>query len=346
MLTETTDSKPHRAPHALLVANGHGSHVGAHLAAAASADTPVTLIDIRAAWEGPRLWARILHRLAGKRPARLGSFSARVAALGGSGEFTHVITTGIAPVTARALSQLHARGLRTVNFLTDDPWNPANGAAHFWSALTQYDVVFSPRTANLADLRKHGCRDVRFLPFAYNPDEHFAEAAASAQERAKYRCDVAFIGGADAQRVELLRPLLASALSCQLYGGYWERHAPTRPYARGVVLGRDYRLAVSGARVNICMGRLANRDGHAMRSYELPAMSAALVVEDTGEHRDMFGPDEQSVLYYQNAETLVAQVQRLCADEPLRLRLAQAAKARVGTAANTYAARLRTMLEA
>lgn len=346
MLTETISSKPERTPRALLVANGDRSHVGAHLLAAAQGKRPVTLIDTRAAWEAPRFWARILHHLPGKRPARLGSFSQRVAALGGGGQFTHVITTGIAPVTARSLAQLRARGLRTVNFLTDDPWNPAHNTAHFWSALSQYDVVFTPRTANLADLCAQGCRDVRYLPFAYNPDEHFAEMAVNDEERAKYSCDVAFIGGADAQRVALLRPLLATQLSCQLYGGYWERHAATRRYARGMVLERDYRLAVSGARVNICMGRLANRDGHAMRSYELPAMGAALVVEDTGEHRDMFGPDEQSVLYYQNAGSLAAQVQRLCADEPLRLRLALAAKSRVGTAANTYAARLQTLLEA
>jgi spore maturation protein CgeB len=155
---------------------------------------------------------------------------------------------------------------------------------------------------------------------------------------------VAFIGGADAQRVELLAPLLATDLHCQLYGGLWERFAPTRRYARGMVLDRDYRLAVSGARVNICMGRLANRDGHAMRSYELPAMGAALVVEDTSEHRAMFGAEEATVLYYQTAANLAAQVARLCADEVLRARLASAVMQRVASKDNTYAARLRALL--
>ena len=347
MLIETTGSAlTDPSPRALLVANGDRSHVGAHLIAAASPETPVKLVDTRAAWEGPWLWSRILYRFAGKRPARLRSFSTRVEALGGEGHFTRVITTGIAPVTSSALARLRACGLRAVNFLTDDPWNPANGAAHFWSALRQYDVVFSPRTANIDDLRRHGCRDVRYLPFAYNPDEHFSETSDSAEERAKYQCDVAFIGGADAQRVELLRPLLASHLRCNLYGGFWERHADTRARARGLVFERDYRLAVSGARVNICMGRLANRDGHAMRSYELPAMGAALVVEDTSEHRDMFGADEAGVLYYQSAQSLAAQVVRLCSDEALRVRLAKAANQRVATAANTYAARLQTLLGA
>jgi len=335
---------PNTAIRALLVANGDHGHVGGHLVSCATAAAPLTLIDTRAAWQGPRLLSRILFHFAGKRPIRLGSFSARVAALGGTGGFTHVITTGIAPVTARALVKLRARGLRTVNFLTDDPWNPANGAAHFWSTLSQYDVVFSPRSANLDDLRKHGCRDVRYLPFAYNPADHFVEAAAGPEERTKYACDVTFIGGADAQRVELLAPLLATRLRCHLYGGYWDNFAATRAYARGIVLDRDYRLAVSGARVNICMGRLANRDGHAMRSYELPAMGAALVVEDTSEHRAMFGADEATVLYYQTAENLAAQVTRLCSDEALRTRLASAVRERVATGENTYAARLQALL--
>lgn len=335
-----------RSPHALLVAIGDRSHVGAHLLAAERPETPVSLLDLREAWEGSRLLGRLLFHFAGKRPLRLGSFSARVAALGETGRFTHVITTGIAPVTARALRQLRARGVRTVNFLTDDPWNPANAARHFWSTLKEYDVVFTPRTANFEDLRRYGCRDVRYLPFAYNPAEHFPEAAASVEERAKYSCDVAFIGGADAQRVELLAPLLATGLRCYLYGGMWERFSVTRAYARGMVLDRDYRLAVSGARVNVCMGRLANRDGHAMRSYELPAMGAALVVEDTSEHRDMFGADGAAVLYYQTAANLASQVARLCADEALRARLASAVLQRVASADNTYAARLRTLLSA
>jgi hypothetical protein len=333
-------------PHTLLVAIGDRSHVGAHLLAAQPPETPVTLLDLREAWKGPRLLGRIIYHFGGRRPIRLGSFSARVAALGGTGGFSHVITTGIAPVTARALVQLRARGVRSVNFLTDDPWNPAHDARHFWPTLSQYDVVFTPRTANIEDLRKQGCRDVRYLPFAYNPAEHFPEAAASVEERAKLSCDVAFIGGADAQRVELLAPLLATGLHCHLYGGLWERFAPTRAHARGMVLDRDYRLAVSGARVNICMGRLANRDGHAMRSYELPAMGAALVVEDTSEHRALFGPEETSVLYYQTPANLAARVARLCADEALRARLASAVMQRVATEDNTYAARLRALLTA
>ena len=340
------ETAPNTATSALLVANGERSHVGGHLVASATGVLPLTLLDTRAAWAGPRLLSRILYHFAGKRPTRLGSFSAHVAALGGTGNFTHVLTTGIAPVTARALLKLRARGVRTVNFLTDDPWNPANGAAHFWPTLNEYDVVFSPRSANLDDLQKHGCRDVRYLPFAYNPTEHFAEAPGSAEERAKYACDVTFIGGADAQRVELLAPLLATPWRCHLYGGYWDNFVATRAHARGIVLDRDYRLAVRGARVNICMGRLANRDGHAMRSYELPAMGAALVVEDTKEHRAMFGADEASVLYYQDAESLAAQVTRLCSNEALRARLAGAAQARVATPENTYAARLRALLAA
>jgi spore maturation protein CgeB len=334
-------SEPERL---LLVANLAPEHMGAHfLAAARSCNIALDTADMREAWAGPELLRRLSHHFAGKRPTALERFSRRVVKLSQVAKPSVLLTTGIAPLHARAIRAIRERGVRCINYLTDDPWNRANGAQFFWASLRAYDTIYSPRRANLADLSAHGCADVRYLPFGYNPDIHFP-IELTEDERARYACDVAFVGAADADRIALVQPLLCSDLHTKLYGSFWERHSYTRPYHRGVVFERELRAAVGGAKVNLCMGRAANRDGHAMRTFELPAMRACMLVEDTAEHREIFGEDDVCVSYYTSPADLVKQARALCADAPRRERLAAAAHAKICDGSNTYAARLSTMV--
>lgn len=329
----------------LIVANFAPEHVGAHLLAAArSSGVECAVADTREAWAGPAWLRRFCHHALGRRPGALGAFSGHVLDECRRAPPSALLSTGVSPLHARALRSIRALGVRCVNFLTDDPWNPANGARFFWAALREYDCVYSPRTSNLADLRAYGCRDVRYLPFAYSPELHFpAEPGA---ERARYACDVAFIGAADDDRVRLLAPLLSSELHIRLYGSYWSRRSSTRPFDCGIVLGRDLRAAVAGAKVQVCMGRAANRDGHAMRSFELPAMRACMIVEDTAEHRALFGEDDECVQYFCGSTDLLSRLRELCADDARRERLATAAWQRITSGEHTYAARLRALLSA
>ncbi|HEX2676321.1 MAG TPA: DUF3880 domain-containing protein, partial [Polyangiales bacterium] len=191
----------------LIVGQAAPEHVGAaFLSAARSAAIDATLADSTAAWAGGKLRQRLSFRLLGKRPTALGTFSRRVVELCREVRPSVLLSTGVAPVTHDALRAIGKLGVRRINYLTDDPWNPATGARYFWKSLREYDTIYSPRHANMNDLRAHGCGDVRFMPWAYNPELHFPETAQNDAERARYACDVAFVGGGDAGRVELVRP--------------------------------------------------------------------------------------------------------------------------------------------
>jgi spore maturation protein CgeB len=331
----------------LLVANLAPEHLGAHLLSGGrNSGIECATADMREAWAGPSWLRRFCHHALGRRPSALGAFSAHVLASCRAVPPSVLLSTGVAPLHASALRSIRTLGVRCVNFLTDDPWNPANGARFFWDALREYDRVYTPRTANLEDLRDHGCRDVRYLPFGYNPELHFPAETLSATEVQRYACDVAFIGAADDDRVRLLEPLLRSELHVRLYGSYWSRRAKARAFDGGMVHDRELRAAVAGAKVHVCMGRAANRDGHAMRSFELPAMRACMIVEDTLEHRELFGEDGACVVYYRGATELIARARELCADDARRERLSRAAWQRITTGEHTYAARLRALIRA
>jgi spore maturation protein CgeB len=331
----------------LIVGNPEEYHVGAHfLSAAKQLGVEARLLDVREA-HSRNVWVnRFFHRAWGKRPAHLGRFSQRLAAICRERQPQLLLVTGISAPHAGALKEIGGMGIQRANYLTDDPWNPANGARFFWPALREYDAVWSPRRANLDDLRHHGCKQVAYLPFGYNPELHFPESPKTAEERERFECDVAIIGGADDDRFPIALALARAGFKLKLYGGYWDRNAELRRFWKGFVHGRELRMAVGGARVNICMGRKANRDGHAMRSLEFPAMGACLMVEDTLEHRELFGEDGVCVEYYAGLDELVAKAKALCAEPERAQALGQKAfRHTCRDSKNTYADRLEKILD-
>jgi len=330
-----------------IVGSSEEYQVGAHLLAAArQLGIAATMLDISEA-HSRSIWVnRFFHHLLNHRPAHLNRFTQRLLELCRESKPNLLLVTGISAPHLEALKEIGKMGIRRVNFLTDDPWNPRNGAGFFWPGLREYDVIWSPRRANLEDLRQHGCRRVEYLPFGYNPALHFPEAPTTEGERERFACDVVFVGGADADRLPVARALVRTGLKVHLYGGFWDRDKELRRHWRGFVYGREQRLAVQCARVNLCLSRRANRDGHAMRSLELPAMGACMVVEDTPEHRELYGADAECVVYYHDVPGVVNQVQALCR-EPARARqLGENVWQRICVQGrHSYADRLQAMLQ-
>jgi hypothetical protein len=212
------------------------------------------------------------------------------------------------------------------------------------SALPLYDHVFTPRRANVPELEAlHGPR-IHYLPFAYAPEIHFPPEALSAEEQIHWSSDVLFIGGADEERAAIMRALIQSGFQLSLWGGYWDRMSGFESVARGHAGPAEFRRLVAHAGVNLCLVRRANRDGHSMRSFELAAVGGCLAVEDTAEHRDLFGPDGECVRYFTSASDLGNVLKTLLADRLECRRLASAVRSRIiNGGQHTYAARLKTI---
>ncbi len=323
-------------------------HVGASfIRAAPELGIPTVLADIRSATQAPKWLARVYWHLLDKTPPRLREFRDSLAALQRATSAGALLTFGMSPADTRTLSLLGARGVIRANFATDDPWNPANSSRWFLRALRSYDLVFTPRRANIADLDRLGCARVEYLPFAYDPTVHFPEGPA-AKFADRFECDVAFVGGGDADRIPYVDALRAAGISVRVYGGGWQKYPRWRSRWGGHVLGSDYRQAVAHARLQLCLVRRANRDGHVMRSFELPAMRTCILAEDTAEHREIYGGSGESrVAYFANEGEMIAQAKRLLANESLRLEMANRVFQHVVEASsNTYGARFSAIVRA
>jgi spore maturation protein CgeB len=251
-----------------------------------------------------------------------------------------LVALGTAALTRPALQRLASAGTVCMTFCSDDPFNKTQRADWHLAALPVYSVVFTPRRANIADLRALGCADVRYLPFGYD-ETLFAPYAG---EPAGGELDVLFVGGADADRVEFMREFLRSGLKVGLVGGYWARFPETAPYALGHKTPAELCMLSAEAKVNLCLVRRANRDGHVMRTFEIAAVGGCMLAEDTEEHREIFGPEGEAVLYFRSAAEASMKTGSLLRNPEQRLRMAECVRVRVGGAENTYRARLATML--
>jgi spore maturation protein CgeB len=331
----------------LIVGDRGGTNVGECFERAAiAAGHSVQFAEVREAHRAPLWIRRINWHLRGHRPTRLNQFCAGLVEMSRDYKPDILLATGVAPITRETLEIIRSHGAKTINYLTDDPWNPSQKSKWFLKALGGYDWVFSPRRANLADLTAQGCREARYLPFAYDPRLHFPEAPQTGEESQKYVADIVFIGGADKDRVPYAEALSRAGFAVAFYGGYWDRYPATRTMWRGYAEVRTLRLATSGAKISLCLVRRANRDGHTMRSFEAAAMGGCLLVEDTPEHREIFGEDGYAVVFFNSMSKMVDSAKWLLSHESERQRLARRVHALIVGGKNTYAERLKWILKA
>lgn len=326
-----------------IVGSFDNTHVGGSLARAASRlGWNTRRFEASEAMRGNTFLRRLVWRAA-RRPLRLDAFSAAVTEACSNAERSDVlIATGGAPLKSSALRALRARGVFCINYSTDDPWNPSHRSRWHLSALRDYDVVFTPRRANMRDFADLGCADVRYLPFGYDEDLFAPVSALPAEDER----DVLFVGGADADRLAFMEAFMREFPRIALVGGRWSRYAATRGAALGEHTPDSLRRLTAAAKVNLCLVRRANRDGHVMRTFEAAATGACMLVEDTAEHRSIFGENREAVVYFTGPGEAAVRARELVADAAERARLAAAVRARIVAGAHTYRDRLAAMLEA
>ena len=329
----------------IIVGGNGGTNVADALVKAAKfLNLDIGSFDIKSAYHAPKLVNQINWYLRGKYPSKLHWFSNQILQKCSQEQPKWLLTTGIAPVNFQALQKMRNLGIQCLNFLTDDPWNPAHYPPWFFKSLPYYDVVFTPRRGNINDLKKIGCQDVRYLPFGYDRDLFYPETPVDT-EKEQYIADVMFAGGADRDRVPYINALIQAGMKLNLYGTYWERFPETKSYTCGQADVRTLRLAISTAKISLCLVRKANRDGNCMRTFEVPAVGGCMLTEDTEEHREIFGEEGKAVVYFQTIPEMVEKARWLLSHDEERKRLATAAHLLITQGHHTYRDRLQTMLE-
>ncbi len=328
----------------MVIGNPESFHVGAHFFKAANEiGLKAVIKDIKGAFSESLLIQSALWKYGGHKPKNLGSFGNEVVAHCKEGCYSTVLATGIAPLDRNCLRHLRSAGIQSINYLTDDPWNRAHHAPWFLNALSLYDNVFTTKSSIIQDLTNAGCRKIHFCPFGYDREVHnYPPHKDSAVEG----LDILFVGGMDSDRKKIMEPLIGNNFCLALYGRYWDQSDRFAKSSCGH--GDLFTLAKRGkeAKITLCLVRRANRDGHVMRSFEAAAAGGCMLVEDTEEHREIFGLDGDCVVFFNSNEQMVQRARWLLDHPEERLRLRHAVYRRIVTEGkNTYTDRLKTILE-
>jgi spore maturation protein CgeB len=302
-----------------------------------------TLIDCQDAYNAPFFIRKINWYFNGKYPTKMRQFNKGIVDSCLQHNFKYLLATGIVPISQEALKSMGRLGVIRINFLTDDPWNAAHHSPRFFKALPEYDVIFSPRRAMVDDLRKLGCRRVEYLPFGYDPDLFYSEPLDSLTLNSTVP-DIMFAGGADRDRIPYISALIKAGFNVDLYGSYWERYPETKHSTKGQADAITVRRAIQSAKIALCLVRRANRDGHCMRTFEVPAVGTCMLTEDTSEHREIFGQEGEAVVYFRNLTEMVQKTRWLLDNEEQRQILARNAHLLITQGQHTYQDRLNTML--
>jgi len=244
-------------------------------------------------------------------------------------------------LTASALRAIRDLGVVTVNYSTDDPWNPTMRPSWHLRALPAYDFIFTTRRSNLDDLRRLGCLHVHYLPFGY--DENLFSPSEYPDSTPVH--EILFVGGADPDRAAFVSEFMRYGPPVAVVGGYWERYPALRAFTLGSRSPDDIRALTAAAKVNLCLVRRANRDGHVMRSFEIAATGGCMLAEDTEEHREIFGPEGEAVVYFRDPKEAAQRARALLSDSTERERLARCLHRRILGGAHTYTHRLVAMLK-
>ncbi len=321
------------------------NHVGkAFLHGAKSLNINSLLIDSNLAYQAPKLIKQLNWHLRGRYPTRLNTFSQEVLTSCINHQPQFLLTTGICPLNVQVLQEIGKLGITKINFLTDDPWNPIHLAPWFFPSLPHYDIIYSPRKDNMQDLEKAGCKNVKYLPFAYNRDLFYPEKPTES-EKEQYISDVIFAGGGDSDRVQYISALIKAGMKVHLYGGYWDNYPATKGYSKGFADSQMLRKAIATAKISLCLVRKANRDGNCMRTFEVPAIGGCMLTEYTQEHQEIFGLDGENVVYFKTIPEMVEKALWLLDNESERQKLANNAHLLITQGGHTYGDRLKTMLE-
>jgi len=214
--------------------------------------------------------------------------------------------THIWPGTIRLLK---SKGIKIVSYNNDDAFSklqPKWRWRHFIKSIVYSDICLAYRHCNIEDLKQHGAKCVYLFRSWFVPNQNF-KCELNALDKKKYQSDVVFAGHYENDgRLEVLEEVLKQGWTLKLYGhsDQWSKPLRSSKILRHLnpiqpVWGKEYNMAINGAKVALCFMSKMNRDTYTRRCFEIPASGTALMAEYSKDLDDLF-VDNESIILFKN----------------------------------------------
>lgn len=331
-----------------------GGTCGQRLRALADLGHTVVCVDtqahsVRATWA-----QRISHRVFRMGLDRLGRIpdlsdaNVRIRAMADSATFAVVwIDKGLA-IEGDTIRYFRRRNPHcvVVGYSGDDMGSRHCQSRQFLEHLPLYDVFFTTKSYNVAELKAMGCARVQFIGNAYDPHVHRPVSLTRA-ERESLGGPLGFIGTREAERLRCLQRLAKDGIPVRVWGEGWKASARSHPnlvLEERLLWGDLYAKAIAAFDINLCFLRRLNRDRQTTRSVEIPACGKFMLAERTDEHLEMFEEGIEAEFFESYEELLDKIAFYLCRPE-LRDQIGAAARVRCEKSGYSNHDRLRSGLK-
>jgi spore maturation protein CgeB len=245
-------------------------------------------------------------------------------------------------VTPEALRETRDQGVVAINV-----WPDVSFAVHgpyVPRALPLYDWVFTTKTFGLRDMeRALGIRAASFLPHAFDPECH-RSMVLDDHDRARYACDVSFIGTWSPKKAELLAEVRRRLpqMRLKIWGAQWEKAADVlgSSLTRQPAFGAEYTKAISASRINLALlsevrPGASSGDLITSRTFNIPGIGGFMLHERTGEVGTYFEEGKECAMFA-DADELVAQIAYYLEHDDERRRIAEAGHRRCLASGYSY----------
>lgn len=251
----------------------------------------------------------------------------------------------VGPRLLRGLRRALPRA-RFVSYSPDDMMHRNWNSVAYLRAIPCYDLHVTTKSYNVAELRERGARDVLFVGNAYDPLVH-RPLELDAKDRARFACDVGFVGHYEEARARDLLRLVEAGVPVEVRGPGWsalrERRAGLR-VREEYLHDPDYAKAINATRINLGFLRKSARDLQTTRSVEIPACAGFLLAERTEEHQELFREGVEAE-FFDGFDELLTKCRYYLAHEDERRQIAEAGRRRCIASGYSYDERLRQVLE-
>ena len=230
---------------------------------------------------------------------------------------------------------LHCRdtGIQTVCYMIDNAFGPRHdsGLRLYRKAIPCFDLHCTQRDVSVADLKRHGARDVIKIQTAYDRVAHYPPP--DGWSDANRNRGVSFIGSPYDDRAQFLSRLSQAGLPVVISGARraWQRALTPDQfqtiYREGELEADAYREGIWRSKINLSFLTKSNQDEFTHKSFEIAGCAGFLLVERSPGHLIRFVEDKEAV-FFSTMEECLRKIRLYLPDEAARARVGNAGRER------------------
>ena len=224
-------------------------------------------------------------------------------------------------------------GIQTVCYMIDNAFGPRrdSGLRLYRKAIPCFDLHCTQRDVSVADLKRHGARDVIKIQTAYDRVSHYPPPPGWSD--ANRNRGVSFIGSPYDDRGQFLGRLSQAGLPVVISGAQraWQRALTPAQfvtmYREGELEADAYREGIWRSKINLSFLTKSNQDEFTHKSFEIAGCAGFLLVERSPGHASRFVEDKEAV-FFSTLEECIEKIRLYLPDEAARSRIGNAGRER------------------